>query len=93
MPTSYERKVSSEEAREGYLLVEKSRLGLFPPVGTPFVLATPTGDRLATLEARDCTCRGPEKPHRHYFVRQPGLQPGSLWRITVEDAGYRLLPL
>ena len=93
MAKSYERKVSSEEAAEGYLLIEKASLGFFPPVGTPFALATPSGNRQAAVEARDCECRGPEKPHRHYFVQRSGLERGSRWRFTADGSGYRLEPL
>jgi len=33
MTDGYERRISAEEAREGYLFVEKARLSFFPPLG------------------------------------------------------------
>jgi len=76
---SYQRKISSEEAWEGYILVLKGRLGFLPPVGEGFVLA----GRRVRIEAVPCTCRGPEKPHEHYRIPWPGLAQGSTVRITT----------
>jgi hypothetical protein len=90
MPDSYERKISSEEAAEGYILVEKARLKLFPPIGEPFDLATAAGPERVRVEARDCDCRGPDKPHQHYFIRRQGLERGSRWRFTRGEGGYRM---
>lgn len=93
MPSdSYDRKISSEEAREGYVLVEKSRLSFFPPVGQQFQLKFGATERAAAVEARPCTCRGPERPHEHYFIRAEGLPRGSRWRISRDGGGYRLQP-
>ena len=86
----YERKISSEEAREGYIFVEKSSLAFFPPVGQAFDLADGGGTTQATVEARDCECRGPEKPHQHYFIRRGGLAQGSRWRFVAHGGGYAL---
>lgn len=90
---SYERKISSEEAREGYILVEKAALGFFPPIGRAFELAGGGGTASARVEARDCECRGPEKPHQHYFIRRGGLAQGSRWRLTRDGGAYRLEPI
>lgn len=87
---SYERKISSEEAREGYILVEKAALGFFPPIGQAFELAGGGGTASARVEARDCECRGPEKPHQHYFIRRGGLAQGSRWRFVAHGGGYAL---
>ena len=38
MAVDYRRRISSEEAREGYLLIEKARLTYFPKPGQPFTL-------------------------------------------------------
>jgi hypothetical protein len=87
MSRAYERKVSSEEERESYLLVEKSALGFFPSPGTPFELETPKGKRRATVASQPCTCRGPEKPHEHYFIRlETPLAKGSRARIEAPGA-------
>ncbi|MGE0599797.1 MAG: hypothetical protein AB7J35_11000 [Dehalococcoidia bacterium] len=91
--TSYERKMSSEESREGYVLVEKAALSFFPPIGETFELEEPSGRRAASVEARHCECRGPEKPHEHYFIRAAGLERGSRWKFERAGDGYRLSSL
>ncbi len=90
---SYRRRISSEEAREGYLLILKRDLGLFPRPGDPFTLATGGASCRARIEAEPCTCRGPELPHEHYRIRWPGLRAGQ--HIEIEEdasaaAGSRL---
>jgi hypothetical protein len=74
----YVRRVSAQEAREGFLLVEKRSLSLFPPVGEAFDL----DGREVRVETLPCTCRGPDKPHEHWIVRVPGLEKGD--RIVIE---------
>ncbi len=81
---SYRRRVSTDEAREGYVLVLKNRLGIFPPIGEPFTLALGGASCRARVESVSCTCRGPERPHEHYLIRWPGLRAGQ--EITIERA-------
>lgn len=90
MPDTYERKISSEEAAEGYVFILKDRLDFFPPINEPFELLDGSDRSKSTVEARDCTCRGPEKPHQHYFIRRPGLVRGSKVTLSREGAAYRL---
>jgi hypothetical protein len=79
----YRRTVSSEEARAGYLLVEKARRSFFPPEGEPFEL-----DRaVARVESYACRCRGPNRPHRHWFVRVGGLVEGERVELVREASG------
>jgi nucleoside 2-deoxyribosyltransferase len=81
---AYARRVSAEEAREGYVLVLKDRLSFFPPLGRPFAVSHGGTVRRAKVEARPCTCRGPERPHEHYFIRWPGLEKGC--RVAIRLA-------
>jgi hypothetical protein len=84
---TYRRVVSAEEAREGYVLVEKARLRSFPPEGEAFRLE----GRETTVESYGCACRGPERPHRHWFLRLGGLTPGAVVEIVREaDGAYAL---
>ena len=90
MAESYRRKVSREEADEGYLFVTKDRLGFFPPEGIAFRLDDGGRTRSAELESRACTCRGPERPHRHWFVRWPGLVAGEHVELVADGDAYRV---
>lgn len=93
-PDTYTPKISSEEAREGYILVLKDRLGFFPPPGQPFVLEDSGASLSATVDAVPCTCRGPEKPHEHWRIPLSGLvrgQPVTLHREPGEPPRYRLI--
>jgi MOSC domain-containing protein YiiM len=87
---TFERVASPEEAREGYLLVEKRRLAFFPAMGERFELRGPGGARAAMVETRACRCRGPEKAHEHYFVRQASIEARSRWRFSRGSDGYRI---
>jgi len=69
----YSRRVSSEEAREGYLLVLKNKLHFFPPLATDFHIVQDDVISKAKVESYRCTCRGPDLPHEHYFIRWKGL--------------------
>jgi hypothetical protein len=80
---AYSRKVSSEEAREGYLLVLKNKLNLFPPLGKRFDLLQNDVLGRAKVESYRCTCRGPELPHEHYFIRWKGLRPKD--RVEIRE--------
>jgi len=85
---AYSRKVSSEEAREGYLLVLKNKLHLFPPLGKRFDLLQNDVVDKARVESYRCTCRGPELPHEHYFIRWKGLRPKD--RVEIREDPERL---
>lgn len=88
---AYARRVSAEEAREGYVMVLKNRLGFFPPVGEPFELDDGRMVRQARVEAEPCICRGPEMPHEHYFIRRPGLVKGQRVIFRRADRGGLVL--
>jgi hypothetical protein len=81
---AYSRKVSSEEAREGYLLVLRNKLQLFPPLGRRFDLVQNDVVDEARVESYRCTCRGPELPHEHYFIRWKGLRPKDIVEIRED---------
>jgi len=90
-PRPYERRISSEEAREGYILVLKNRLALFPAVGEDFVLVVGGATLRARVEARPCECRGPAEPHEHYFIRHPGLVRGQRVVLRPLAEGFELI--
>ena len=82
---AYSRKISSEEAAEGYVLVLKSKLSFFPPLGKTFQLVQDGKQRRVRVESYRCACRGPDLPHEHYFIRWKGLRSGDKLEIR-EDA-------
>jgi hypothetical protein len=71
---AYARKISSEEAREGYVMILKNKLAFFPPVGEAFHLVHHNVRSRARVESYRCTCRGTDLPHQHYFIRWNGLK-------------------
>lgn len=85
MCVAYERRLSGTEAREGRIMVLKSALGCFPPVGEAFELGGLGRTTRVAVEAEPCVCRGPEKPHEHYFIAWPGLEAGA--RVRIEPVG------
>ncbi len=68
----YRKRITSEEEREGYVLVLKDRLSYFPRRREAFVLTRGNQRRNARLEGYACACRGPARPHEHYFIGWPG---------------------
>lgn len=86
---AYERKVSKQEAEESYLLIEKAKLGFFPPEGQPFAIRFEGVGLPARVESYSCECRGPERPHRHWFLRLPALKAGQRAHVEQQkDARY-----
>ena len=83
----YSKKVTSEEAREGYLLVLRNQLSFFPGAGRPFRLVRDGRSTRVKAESYHCTCRGPEEPHRHFFIRSKGLKTGD--QVIVQKDGSK----
>jgi hypothetical protein len=77
MKQVFVRKVSTEEAAEGYIMLPKNELGYFPPLNRSFLLVDEGKHRKVKVESYHCECRGPKKPHEHYFLVKPGLQRGK----------------
>ncbi len=90
---TYSKKISSEEEREGYILVLKDKLPTFPPRPQKFNLVSERDVSRVSVESYSCQCRGPELPHEHYFVRWAGLKQGQKVVITrnpAENSDFRL---
>lgn len=65
----YTRKLSGEEIRGRFIMVLKNDLDFFPKIGTVFKLKINGKDYDARLDAIECWCRGPRKPHFHYQIK------------------------
>ena len=90
MEKTYERKISSEEAREGYIMILKNRLSFFPPLRKSFVLLAENQKKEARIESYSCRCQGPDFPHEHYFVRWDGLKRGDSLVISKNENEYSM---
>jgi hypothetical protein len=77
----FTRKLSAEEVKKGYIFVLKDKLSFFPAAGKPFDLKSGKTEKPASVESYHCTCRGPQLPHEHYFIRWDGLRFGD--RISI----------
>ena len=62
----FKRKLSAEEADGNYILIQKKELDFFPKVGKPFKLQVGEKGINSYVEAVECWCQGPKKPHSHY---------------------------
>jgi hypothetical protein len=78
----YSRRISSEEAKKGYTFILRDKLSFFPPRGKPLTLCTGDAEKSVVVESYHCTCRGPQLPHDHYFIRWGGLRFGEKISIT-----------
>ena len=77
----FSRKISAEEAKKRYIFILKDQLSFFPPRGKSFTLCAGEQEKKVFVESYPCTCRGPELPHDHYFVRWDGVRFGE--KITI----------
>ncbi len=78
----YSRKISSKEAQEDFIFVLKNKISFFPPLNDIFELSDCDSSKDVTLESYSCTCRGPDRPHAHYFISWEGLEAGDIIEIT-----------
>lgn len=78
----YSKKITSEEEQKRFVLVLKDRLSFFPTEGKTFRLIHNGQPKKAKVESYPCSCRGPDEPHSHYFVRTSGLKAGD--RVIIQ---------
>jgi len=81
----FSRKISSEEAKKGYIFILKDKLSFFPARGKAFTLCQQEKEKKVFVESYRCTCRGPELPHDHYFIRWGGVRFGEKITITRDE--------
>jgi len=65
--------------------VLKNKLSPFPSLGDNFELINDEISKEVKVESYPCTCRGPERPHEHYFIRWEGLEAGDKIEITKDS--------
>jgi hypothetical protein len=86
----YSRKISAKEAEEGFIFILKNKLDFFPEVGNKFELINDDLTKEISVESYPCTCRGPDLPHEHYFIRWEGLMAGDKIKIVKDSDRYLL---
>ena len=79
---SYSRRISAKESKEGFIFILKNKLSFFPPLGYVFELSADNLSMEVNVESYPCTCRGPERPHEHYFIHWEGLKISDKIEIT-----------
>lgn len=80
MKDVYSKKITAEEEDKGYVLVLKDQLSFFPPLGKRFQMIQNGHTRRAMVESYSCSCRGPDLPHSHFFVKIKAVKSGD--RVT-----------
>ena len=81
----FSRRISAEEAKKGYIFILKDKLSFFPPRGKQFTLNEGKQEKKVFVESYPCTCRGPQLPHEHYFIRWDGVRFGDRITITRDE--------
>ena len=88
----YSRKLSGEEVEQKYLLLTTEALRIFPPAGKFFKVNVGKRKVDARIEAVECWCQGPGKPHRHHRLSAEYLRRHVPWRrgtkITLRPSDH-----
>jgi hypothetical protein len=92
--TVYTRKLSSEDAGTGTILIEKARWKHFPPPMREFAVSV-GGKRFATrIVAEDCECVLPRHQHYHleagHFRDRLDFAKGAMVQITLDGGQYTI---
>lgn len=85
----YKRKISAEEAMLGKILIAKTMWKKLPQPGSQVRLKFHGQSLTALIEASACTCRGPLKPHAHYYFVLPEatqLYSGQNLLLDIEES-------
>lgn len=85
---TYKRKISAEEAMLGKILITKNMWKHLPQPGAQMRVRFHGAKLPVTIEAIACTCRGPLKPHEHYYFVLPEdtqLYSGQNIHLEIEE--------
>ncbi|MCE5214005.1 MAG: hypothetical protein LLF83_04720, partial [Methanobacterium sp.] len=61
-----------------------------PPIGDDFKISFAGSITKARIDSYPCNCRGPDLPHKHYFIHWNGLKKGDEVEITKKSNKYHL---
>lgn len=92
------RTVSRKTPMDGRLEITKVGAARLGGIGDGFQIAIGDEQAPARLGTMECTCRGPERPHVHYFLESPmlkQLEPGKDVELDLEGVGnlIRVVPV
>lgn len=90
---SYSREISSKEANENFIFILKNKLSFFPEINKKFGLSDDKLYREVSIESYPCTCRGPDRPHEHYFISWDDLKAGDKVEITKKNENKYFLKI
>ena len=68
------RTVSRKTAKDGRLEITKRAAEKFSALTGSFDVDVSGARSPASLGTMECTCRGADNPHVHYFIQSPALQ-------------------
>ena len=88
------RTVSRKTPGDGRLEITKQAALRIQHLGSPFEIDLSGESAPCTIETFECTCRGPDNRHVHYFLESESLK--SLTQetnldIELDEAGNRVL--
>ena len=99
----YLKRISRDEVDRRAVLVLKSSLKFFPPEDDFFEIIIKkqhmTEHMDASIESEKCECRGPDKPHYHYFIdlvplwHDITLHPGDIIKLKKENEKKKIYEL
>jgi hypothetical protein len=84
------RTVSRKTPLDGRLEITKVGAARLGGLGDGFEIAIGEEHAPARLGTMECTCRGPERPHVHYFLESTALkelEPGQDVELDLEGLG------
>jgi hypothetical protein len=94
----FKRKLSTDEAMENYIMIQKRELDFFPKAGKPFKLKIGRKEVELAVKGVECWCMGPQKPHSHYRIDANPLRDHVKlsWgtKVVIEKSGeekYKLV--
>ncbi len=68
------RTISRKTAKDGRVEITKRAAEAFSKLIGPFDVDLSGARTPASLGTMDCTCRGADNPHVHYFIQSPALR-------------------
>ncbi|HEY4644320.1 MAG TPA: hypothetical protein VIH68_06345 [Bacteroidota bacterium] len=82
----YERRLSLEEVRGRKVMITRDALEVFPRIGKTFTIEIGNKKFTSSIFAQPCHCRGPGKPHEHFWLNIKEISSAVPWRprLTLE---------